>query len=253
MADNKCSMRKKKKISGEDYSSCGCSSSPDTDRTVELKTEDIAGNSKKTMNILNDYITHLTNYLNKNEYADTDLQNLEYTDLTNYNLQIYQDDGVYYSFVLKAQNQFLYIIPIHDSRGNLYMPKKEQIEISFVKDEKRYGFDASVVDFKDNVLKIKRETQYYITDVRQEERIKTNISALIFINSTKYNAIIVNISKSGALIQTDVSLSINQRIALEFVLNNTKMVMFAEVVRIQTIKQNFYFGLKFIGGSNDNI
>jgi hypothetical protein len=253
MANNKCSINKKKKISSDDYLGCGCPSSSDNDKTVELKTEDIAGNSKKTMNILNDYINHLTNHLDDDEYEDTDLQNLEYTDLTNYNLQIYQNDGVYYSFVLKAQNQFLYIIPIHDSKGNLYIPKKGQLEISFVKDEKRYGFDASVVEFKDNVLKIKRETQYYITDVRQEERIKVNMPALVFINSMKYNATIMDISKSGALIQTDFNLSISQRIALEFVLNDTKMVMFAEVVRMQTIKQNLYFGLKFIGGSNDNI
>jgi len=248
VADNRKVINKRKR-NEDDYLSCSAVSN---EKTVELKTEDIAVNSKRTMTILNDYVNHITNHLNDEEYYDIDLENLENTDITNYNLQIYQDDNVYYSFVFKTQNQsYFYIIPIHDSKGNLYLPKG-QMEITFVKEGKRYGFDASVVDFKDNLLKIKRETKYYKINMRREDRIKVNIPALVFVNEAKYDAAIVNINNSGALIQIDACFAIGLRIALEFVLNDTKMVMFADVVRTQTINQKPYLGLKFVGGLHDN-
>ncbi|MEM4066296.1 MAG: PilZ domain-containing protein [Candidatus Micrarchaeaceae archaeon] len=240
-------IKKKRSKYDDDY----LGSAGSFEKTVELKTEDIATNSKKTMRILKEYVDYITK--NKDEFSDEEyeLEGLEYLDFTNYNLYIHQNGKLYYSFVFKANNSiFLYIAPMYDKFGNLYVPKGN-IEVTFVKNGKRYGFNASVVEFKDNLIKIKRETKYYFAELRSEDRVAVDIAANIFLDDVKGSAVIIDLSKSGALIQTDFNLSVGSKFAIEFYIKNTKFAMFAKVARMQTIKQRSYFGIQFLGGIND--
>lgn len=235
---------KKKPLRKSDDEYLGCNAS--FEKTVELKTEDIATNSKKTMTILKNYIDSLTqNNSDDDNYDENNF--LESVDLTGTNLHVYVDDEIFYSFVFSTINHsFIKIAPLHNKQGKMYLPSG-QITVTFVKDGKRYGFDASVIEYKDNLIRIKRETRFFTEDMRKNQRVAVDIPAKLIFDDFAVDCKIVDLDKGGAriVLLQDQSLLIDQVATLDFIFNEVHFALYGKIIRVFFQNQNKSYVIQF--------